>query len=402
VQIASGMTLSVSPATSATFADGTSGAGAITKAGAGTQTFSGTLNHSGGLRVSGGTAVFAGAVSTSYTGGTSVTASGALLRVVQPLLHPGTGSAVAGVSVAAGGTVEVSSAMAGSTNVVAIRAGALAVSGTSGGAVGRVTLPQIDREGVFGPVRKALVLDVQSVSVANDGAALGARAYYGFVDVGNNDMIIRGGAPQFADYWDMGRAWFSSYSGADAALSRGLGTRVGLGGGMVTVGMRTNDSGFGFPEFTTFSGQSVAASDVLVKFTYLGDTDFSGGLDDIDYNKILYGWSSSLSGWQNGDTDYSGLVDGTDFWWFSNVYEQVGGGPPTYARGWVPPEGWYLPENFTFADAVAWGRARGMEYVPPSPARPSPSAGAIPEPAAAGLLAPAALLVGRAAGRRRR
>jgi hypothetical protein len=76
VQVASGMTLSMNPATSGTFSDGITGGGALLKTGAGTQTFSGTVGNVGGMSVNGGLLIVSGTFSSSYTGATTVSSSG--------------------------------------------------------------------------------------------------------------------------------------------------------------------------------------------------------------------------------------------------------------------------------------------------------------------------------------
>ena len=60
------------------------------------------------------------------------------------------------------------------------------------------------------------------------------------------------------------------------------------------------------------SGGAVAVNntDVLVKYTYFGDADLDGTVDNSnDYLLWLNGYSNHLTGWLNGDFDYSGAVD---------------------------------------------------------------------------------------------
>jgi hypothetical protein len=53
---------------------------------------------------------------------------------------------------------------------------------------------------------------------------------------------------------------------------------------------------------------------VIVEFVYAGDTDFSGVVDDSDFQtfKAHYG-ATSGNDWQQGDFDYNGTVDANDF-----------------------------------------------------------------------------------------
>jgi hypothetical protein len=66
---------------------------------------------------------------------------------------------------------------------------------------------------------------------------------------------------------------------------------------------------------TPFAGQTFApdADAVLVKYTYYGDTDFSGSVDGDDYARIDAGFNFGLGGWFNGDSDLNGFIDGDDY-----------------------------------------------------------------------------------------
>ncbi|MBC8108052.1 MAG: S8 family serine peptidase, partial [Anaerolineae bacterium] len=62
-----------------------------------------------------------------------------------------------------------------------------------------------------------------------------------------------------------------------------------------------------------FSGQSVDATAVLVKYTYYGDTDFNGVVDFDDYSRADAGFNNNRTGWLNGDADGNGIVDFDDY-----------------------------------------------------------------------------------------
>jgi hypothetical protein len=63
----------------------------------------------------------------------------------------------------------------------------------------------------------------------------------------------------------------------------------------------------------TFDGAPVADTDTLVKYTYYGDSNFSGAVDFDDYVRTDIGFNTHLSGWANGDFNYSGAVDFDDY-----------------------------------------------------------------------------------------
>jgi len=63
----------------------------------------------------------------------------------------------------------------------------------------------------------------------------------------------------------------------------------------------------------TFDGSTVAAANVLVKYTWYGDTDFNGRVNFDDYVRIDTGFNNHLSGWLNGDFDLNGTVNFDDY-----------------------------------------------------------------------------------------
>jgi hypothetical protein len=65
---------------------------------------------------------------------------------------------------------------------------------------------------------------------------------------------------------------------------------------------------------TTFDGEAVASTDVLIKYTYYGDADLSGSVTGDDESLVLFGLHQGGAGhWAFGDFDYSGHVTGDDY-----------------------------------------------------------------------------------------
>jgi hypothetical protein len=73
-----------------------------------------------------------------------------------------------------------------------------------------------------------------------------------------------------------------------------------------------------------FDGISPAATDVLVKYTYYGDTNLDGKVDGSDYSRIDNGFTMKLTGWYNGDFNYDGVVDGSDYTLIDNAFNTQG------------------------------------------------------------------------------
>jgi hypothetical protein len=68
-----------------------------------------------------------------------------------------------------------------------------------------------------------------------------------------------------------------------------------------------------YPGGSTFDGEPLDATMVLVKYTYYGDTDFNGKVNFDDYVRTDNGFNNHLSGWTNGDFDGNGLVNFDDY-----------------------------------------------------------------------------------------
>ena len=202
-----------------------------------------------------------------------------------------------------------------------------------------------------------------AITIENNGAAMGARVYTSFVDLGTSSAIVRGAnagsaAANVASLRDAVRAW--------STASGGLPGTVGLGssdafytaaGAFTTIGVYSNAAG----GISMFAGQSVGTTDVLVRYTYLGDTDLSGSVDASDLSRALQGLSGAGTGWKFGDVNYDGLIDTVDL---GRVIAALRGqGAPLGDAGGLP--GGAIPEPSSLAVLatasavlVRWGRDR--------------------------------------------
>ncbi len=70
---------------------------------------------------------------------------------------------------------------------------------------------------------------------------------------------------------------------------------------------------------------AVAATDVLLKYTYYGDANLDGVVNGTDYALVDAGFlaarrPSPLTGWYNGDFNYDGKVDASDYTLIDNAF----------------------------------------------------------------------------------
>jgi hypothetical protein len=188
-------------------------------------------------------------------------------------------------------------------------------AGTGGGAHG-FSIPSINIAN-FGTMKLINSIDQtnRTVLVTNQLSLAGSsNAWQGQLDLGANDLIIHNGSlatifnelqsgfNQMANgYWN-GPGISSSTAAADPTHGTAL--------GFIPAG-----------SLTSFDGQSVSPTDVIVKYTYFGDADLNGRVDANDFSLIDNGYNHpGLTGWWNGDFNYDGMVDGSDYSLIDNAF----------------------------------------------------------------------------------
>jgi hypothetical protein len=121
------------------------------------------------------------------------------------------------------------------------------------------------------------------------------------------------------------------YSGPVGTLMNDI--RAQLAAGSINSTNATSSTGVGYadnsmlsPVKTTFAGQPVDPTTLLIKFTYFGDTDLDGDVDVADLGNLASAWQS-VGLWSSGDFDYSGFVDVADLGLLATNW-QAGVGSP--------------------------------------------------------------------------
>jgi subtilase family serine protease len=137
----------------------------------------------------------------------------------------------------------------------------------------------------------------------------------GQLDLGGNDMIIHNGnlaaitALLAAGY--AGGQW--NGQGIASAAAHGDTTHTTALGAI----QNTLYGGTGQP---TFDGTSPLTTDVLVKYTYYGDTNLDGKVDGTDYSRIDNAYLFGGTGWFNGDFNYDNHINGSDYTLIDNAF----------------------------------------------------------------------------------
>jgi autotransporter-associated beta strand protein len=145
----------------------------------------------------------------------------------------------------------------------------------------------------------------------------------GTLDLTNNDLVVRSTAglslgqvtAQVAAAYN-GGAWNGSSAGGVITSSTAAGDTTYL----TALGVATGSAIVG----GSIDGVAVSSGDIIVKYTYYGDTNLDGAVDGSDYTNIDNGFNTGLTGWQNGDFNYDGVVDGSDYTLIDNAYNMQG------------------------------------------------------------------------------
>jgi alpha-tubulin suppressor-like RCC1 family protein len=162
-----------------------------------------------------------------------------------------------------------------------------------------------------------------------DSSVLNLVGYTGhwssLLNVNNNDLDLA--ESSLATVTDQVRQGFANgtWNGPGGIISTSAGkdtthlTALGI--------IQNNQSGTAiFSSSHQFDGTSPGASDILVKYTYYGDTDLNGIVDGSDYSRIDNGYlqAGSLTGWFNGDFNYDGVINGSDYTLIDNAFNSQG------------------------------------------------------------------------------
>jgi hypothetical protein len=109
---------------------------------------------------------------------------------------------------------------------------------------------------------------------------------------------------------------------------------------LTAVGVIANNDGTGAALYGasgalgSFESANPMLNDVLIKYTYYGDTDLSGIVDGTDYSRVDNSYmhenfsngvaTNPISGWYYGDFNYDGVVDGSDYTLMDNAFNMQG------------------------------------------------------------------------------
>jgi autotransporter-associated beta strand protein len=156
------------------------------------------------------------------------------------------------------------------------------------------------------------------------------------LDLNDNDLVVSNGT-----FSAIQSLVFTGYSTAPDDFKRGITSTTGQNSGGATILALFDNALLSSPEWPPGSGQTIAASAIVGKYTYIGDTDFDGQVTPQDYTAIdaNLGSNNVAPGiaWFYGDTDFDGNITPQDYTGI-DANLGLGAGNPL-AAGAVPEPG---------------------------------------------------------------
>jgi hypothetical protein len=170
--------------------------------------------------------------------------------------------------------------------------------------------------------RSLLVVNKLTIAGSSGG-------WTGLLDLGGNDMDLQTGS--LATVSSIVAAGFSFGRGAFTPLGISSSTAIANTAHLTSLGVIQNNqsgqaifgSGVGQSQFDL---TSPGAADILVKYTYFGDTNLDGKVNGSDYSRIDSAFhnassgTTASSGWFNGDYNYDGAINGSDYTLMDNAF----------------------------------------------------------------------------------
>jgi autotransporter-associated beta strand protein len=275
----------------------------------------GAISGGVGLFITGPGNVTLSAVN-GYTGFTNVAAG--------TLTIASTGSiASTSLIVAASTTLNVNGSLTG-TPTLAVNGGAVHFGPNTTSAISAVNLASINLNSngtitVGAPSPHRTVLATSALTFSDST---------GLIDLGANDLIVHGGSlsditSDIAQGRNGGSSVWAGTFGITSSSAEATPTLTALGVELNSDGSSAN-GGLGNPLMTTFDGQPVTNTDVLVKYTFVGDANLDGVVNGSDYTLIDNGYNAGLTGWRNGDFNYDGVINGDDYALIDNAFNMEG------------------------------------------------------------------------------
>jgi hypothetical protein len=204
------------------------------------------------------------------------------------------------------------------------------------------------------------------------------------LDISNNEMVIDyTGTSPLAGTLSTGVGRWIAYANAGGSWTNPGITSSFANSGTFAVGYGEATEALGLGSgTTTWEGQTVDTTSILIKLTYYGDANLDGVTDETDASMAMENWKDSAL-WTGGDFNYDYFVDESDYELLQNNMDltPVGRGTlPAMARLYLltleyPEVYWDIRSIPSIWDDFAPYEAMNLGTIPPMP-----QARGVPEP----------------------
>ncbi len=134
-----------------------------------------------------------------------------------------------------------------------------------------------------GPNNVNFCSTITSLSIDNNGAARGSRAYFGTLDIGNNGLVVEYGTAAndpYASIDDMIRSGFDSAHWDGTGITSSLARAAENSHTPLNIGLLDFTPGLhGDGTFFVFQGQTITTNAILVGLTYMDDINLFGDMN---------------------------------------------------------------------------------------------------------------------------
>lgn len=176
-------------------------------------------------------------------------------------------------------------------------------------------------------VTNPLVINAGTIQITANGTAAGTSKLNsltvngGRLDLVDNDLVLdyTGATPyETVRQYLLGGLNSGAWNGTGIVSSAAAGdaqhrTAIAIAEASTLLGLSGAAT-------TTWSGQTVDVTSLLLEYTWFGDANFDGRVDAGDYALLDRGMALGLTGWVNGDFNYDGLITAADFALIDRAY----------------------------------------------------------------------------------
>ncbi len=148
----------------------------------------------------------------------------------------------------------------------------------------------------------------------------------GNLDLNRSDMIIRPDAVDAQSTLDTISQLVHRARANGSWSGRGLNSSAAAADTqhLTTLGILLNDDGNNNPIYTTFDGEPVDTSSILIRYTLTGDLNLDQQINADDYALVDSGFATHAASYQFGDINLDGTINADDFFLIDRAFSNQG------------------------------------------------------------------------------